>query len=181
LLKNRLDQNLTSLLGWFVTLLSLLVCALALHLRLPMMTLMGISPNWLLIWLVAWSIKRPVFIAIMAGAALGFLQDAMTIPGDVAFAPTHALGMAIAGGLTALLQKQRYMQEDFISVALIVFGMAVISETAIALQLSFLGQNISEIWTLQQRITLGSAIVSSLWSPVVHLPLSRWWKMLDYQ
>jgi rod shape-determining protein MreD len=179
LLKNKLDDRLTSLLGWIVTFVSLLICALALHLRLPIMTLMGLSPNWLLIWLVAWSLKRPVFIALIAGAALGLIQDAMTIPSDVTFAPTHALGMAIAGALTALLQKQRYMQEDFISVALIVFGMAVISETAIAIQLSFLGQNISEIWTLQQRITLGSAILSSLWSPVVHLPLSRWWRSLE--
>ena len=78
-------------------------------------------------------------------------------------APTHALGLAIAGGLTALLQKQRYMQEDFISIALIVFGMAVIVETMHAVQLTAMGVNIDNVWTLQQRIALSSAILSSLW------------------
>jgi len=42
-----------------------------------------------------------------------------------------------SGILTARLQKQRYIQEDFISVALIVFGMAVLAETVTALQFSF--------------------------------------------
>jgi hypothetical protein len=35
------------------------------------------------------------------------------------------------------------------------------------------GRNIAQIWELQQRITLASAILSSLWSPVLHFPLSR--------
>jgi rod shape-determining protein MreD len=47
--------------------------------------------------------------------------------------------MALVAVLTALLQKQRYVQEDFMSLALIVFGMSVVSETAIALQMTVLG------------------------------------------
>lgn len=174
------DPKLTKLIGWIVTMLSLIICALVLPARFPGMTLMGLSPNWLLIWLVAWSINRPVLITIMAGVALGLLQDAMTIPSDVSLAPTHAIGMAIAGGLTSLLQKQRYIQEDFISIALIVFGMAVISETAIAVQLTLLGHDLTTVWTLQQRIALSSAILSSLWSPVLHFPMSRWWRWLEH-
>jgi rod shape-determining protein MreD len=81
--------------------------------------------------------------------------------------------MAIAGSMTALLQKERFIQENFISIALIVFGMTVISETAIAIQLTLFGQNLAQTWELQQRITLGSAILSSMWSPVLHFPLSR--------
>jgi rod shape-determining protein MreD len=163
-------------LNGLITFGSLTLCVLMLPTRFPGMTLMDLPPNWLLIWLVAWSLNRPVVLAVMTGIALGFLQDAMTIPSDVALAPTHALGMAIAGGLTALLQKQRYMQEDFISIAFIVFGMAVVTETAIAVQLTLMKADVNKIWLLQQRIALSSAILSSLWSPVLHLPLSRWWR-----
>jgi len=170
--ERELESNL-GIVGWFVRIFSLGLCALALYTRFPFMTLLGLSPNWLLIWLVVWSINRPVILAATAGVSLGLIQDAMTIPSDSGSAPTHIMGMAIAGALTALLQKERYIQEDFISIALIVFGMTVISETAIALQLTFSGQDIAQVWELQQRITLASAILSSLWSPVLHFPLSR--------
>jgi rod shape-determining protein MreD len=169
----QLESKIDGLWQWIFRLLALGLCALALYARLPFMTLLGLSPNWLLIWLVIWSINRSVFLAAIAGVSLGLLQDAMTIPSGVDFAPTHIIGMAIAGALTALLQKERYIQENFISIALIVFGMAVISETAIAIQLTLFGQYIAQIWELQQRTTLGSAILSSMWSPVLHFPLSR--------
>lgn len=168
----------TKVLNVTVTIGSLMLCILAMYTRFPGMTLMGIAPNWLLIWLVAWSVNRPVFLAVMMGITLGFLQDGMTFT-DVAVAPTHALGLAIAGGITSLLQKQRYVQEDFISIALIVFGMAVIVETMHALQLTASGAPIDNVWTLQQRIALSSAILSSLWSPVIYFPLSRWWRSLN--
>jgi rod shape-determining protein MreD len=165
-------------LNWAVTIGSLLICVLAMYTRFPGMTLMGIAPNWLLIWLVAWSVNRPVILSVMVGVALGFIQDGMTFSG-LNVVPTHALGLAIAGGLTSLLQKQRYVQEDFISIALIVFGMAVIVETMHAVQLTALRINIDNVWILQQRIALSSAILSSLWSPVIYFPLSRWWRSLE--
>jgi rod shape-determining protein MreD len=165
-------------LNWAVTIGSLLICILAMYTRFPGMTLMGIAPNWLLIWLVAWSVNRPVLLSVMVGIALGFIQDGMTFSG-LSVSPTHALGLAIAGGLTSLLQKQRYVQEDFISIALIVFGMAVIVETMHAVQLTALKINIDNVWILQQRIALSSAILSSLWSPVIYFPLSRWWRSLE--
>ncbi len=165
-------------LNWAVTIGSLLICILAMYTRFPGMTLMGIAPNWLLIWLVAWSVNRPVILSVMVGISLGFIQDGMTFSG-LSVAPTHALGLAIAGGLTSLLQKQRYVQEDFISIALIVFGMAVIVETMHAVQLTALRINIGNVWILQQRIALSSAILSSLWSPVIYFPLSRWWRSLE--
>ncbi|TYQ28755.1 rod shape-determining protein MreD [Pseudanabaena sp. UWO311] len=165
-------------LNWVVTIGSLLVCILSMYTRFPGMTLMGIAPNWLLIWLVAWSVNRPVLLSVMVGIALGFIQDSMTFAG-MSIAPTHALGLAIAGGLTSLLQKQRYVQEDFISIALIVFGMAVIVETMHAVQLTVMGSGMDNVWILQQRIALSSAILSSLWSPVIYFPLSRWWRSLE--
>jgi rod shape-determining protein MreD len=149
------------------------------------MELLGIAPNWLLIWVVAWSVKRTAYQGALAGLVLGLLQDAMTSPN-----PTHALSLAVVGVITARIQKQRYIQEDFISVALIVFGMAVLAETVTALQFSFLGafvvgaparvaRNLAEIWTYHQRIALCSAILSSLWAPVVYYPLNRWWKRMN--
>lgn len=40
-----------------VTVASVWLCLVLLPLRLPGMELAGISPNWLLIWVVAWSVK----------------------------------------------------------------------------------------------------------------------------
>jgi rod shape-determining protein MreD len=97
--------------------------------------------------------------------------------------PTHTLSLIVVGVLTARLQKQRYMQEDIVSVALIVFAMAVIAETVLALQISFhqlismdsLYPPLGKIWLFHQRIALSSAILSSLWAPALYYPLNRWW------
>jgi rod shape-determining protein MreD len=94
--------------------------------------------------------------------------------------PTHVLSLALVGFVTGRIQKQRYIQEDFISVALIVFGMAVVGETVTAIQYSFIGdRNLAEIWTDHQRIALSSAILSSLWAPVLYYPLNRWWEQIN--
>lgn len=160
--------------NWGVTAGSVFLCLLILPTRLPGMELAGISPNWLLIWVVTWSVKRTIWQGAIAGLVLGLLQDAMTAP-----FPTHAISLAIVGAITARLQKQRYVQEDFISVALIVFGMAVVAETITAIQFSFEGgRSLLEIWTYHQFVALSSAILSSLWAPVVYFPLNRWWESM---
>lgn len=161
--------------NWAVTVGSVILCLMVLPARLPGMELLGIAPNWLLIWVVAWSLKRTALQGALAGLALGLIQDGMTSPH-----PTHVLSLALVGILTGRIQKQRYIQEDFISVALIVFGMAVVGETVTAIQYSFIGdRNLSEIWTDHQRIALSSAILSSLWAPVVYYPLNRWWERIN--
>ncbi|HEY9666830.1 MAG TPA: rod shape-determining protein MreD [Coleofasciculaceae cyanobacterium] len=161
--------------NWVVTVGSVILCLLVLPARLPGMELLGIAPNWLLIWVVAWSLKRSVVQGALAGLALGLIQDGMT-----SFDPTHIISLALVGMLTARIQKQRYIQEDFISVALIVFGMAVVGETVTAIQYSLMGdRNLAEIWTDHQRIALSSAILSSLWAPVVYYPLNRWWEWIN--
>jgi rod shape-determining protein MreD len=153
------------------TALSVFLCLMLSPTRLPGMELAGIAPNWLLIWVVAWSLKRAPWQAVAAGFTLGLLQDAMTQP-----LPTHAFSLMAVGLLTARIQKQRFLQEDFISVALIVFGMAVIAETIMALQFSIMGtRSLVEIWKYHQLIALSSAILSSLWAPVLYFPLNRWW------
>ncbi len=179
-----------------VTVLSVLLCLLVLPLRLPGVELLGVAPNWLLIWVVAWSLRRSLWQGAIAGVALGLIQDGMTAPN-----PTHALSLAVVGILTSRIQKQRYIQEDFISVALIVFGMAVVAETVVAIQYSFQtfglefqtvpteainldlegqtsGRTLSEIWIYHQQVALSSAILSSLWAPALYYPLRRWWERL---
>ena len=146
------------------------------------MELLGVAPNWLLIWVVCWSTKRTVLQGAIAGLCLGLIQDGLSYP-----SPTHAISLAIAGALTARLQKQKYIQEDFISVALIAFGMAVIVETVMAIQFSiqFLTNQspktylfLSETWLYHQQVALSSAILSSLWTPVVYFPLNLWWEQM---
>lgn len=172
--------------NWIVTVGSVLICLIVLPMRLPGMELLGIAPNWLLIWVVAWSVKRTVIQGAIAGFVLGLLQDGMTSP-----YPTHTLSLALVGILTARLHKQRYIQEDFISVALIVFGMAMLAEAVTTLQFSFLSNseadinkfavsNFVDLWKDHQRITLASAILSSLWAPVVYYPLNRWWQKMNF-
>src|SRR4028118_292830 len=162
-------------LNWAVTVGSVILCLMVLPARLPGMELLGIAPNWLLIWVVAWSLKRTALQGALAGLALGLIQDGMTSPH-----PTHVLSLALVGILTGRIQKQRYIQEDFISVALIVFGMAVVGETVTAIQYSILGdRSLTEIWTDHQRIALSSAILSSLWAPVLYYPLNRWWEQIN--
>lgn len=162
--------------NWVVTVGSVLLCLMVVPARLPGMELLGIAPNWLLIWVVAWSIKRTSVQGALAGLALGLMQDGLTSP-----QPTHILSLVIVGILTGRIQKQRYIQEDFISVALIVFGMAVVGETVTAIQYSLQGdRNLAEIWTDHQRIALSSAILSSLWAPVLYYPLNRWWERMNF-
>ncbi|MEM6450352.1 MAG: rod shape-determining protein MreD [Cyanobacteria bacterium P01_D01_bin.105] len=165
--------------NWLVTIGSVYLCLLILPMRLPGMEILGVGPNWLLIWVVVWSISRTPFEGLVAGITLGLLQDSHT-----ATFPTHALGLAIAGIITAQLHKRRFIEEDLISVALIVFGLAVITETTMALQLSAqlifgdipLYANLETIWQYHQRVALSSAILSSLWAPALYYPLKRWWE-----
>ena len=62
--------------------------------------------------------------------------------------------------------------------------MAVIVETVIAIQFSvqFLTNQspktyllLSDTWLYHQQVALSSAILSSLWTPVIYFPLNLWW------
>lgn len=159
-------------------------CLLLLPIRPLGMELLGVGPSWLLIWVVAWSMKRTAWEGAIAGLVLGLLQDAMTGP-----YPSHIVSLVLVGVLTARLQKQRFIQEDFVSVALIVFGMVVMAQTAMAVQVTLhhwldpasLYPTLPEIWLQHQRIALSSAILTSLWAPVLYYPLNRWWTYFERQ
>ena len=160
--------------NYLVIIGSVLVCLLLLPIRLPGMNLLGIAPHWTVIWVVSWSVKRKVFSGAIAGLTLGLLQDAMT--GN---SPSHVFPLIVVGVFTALLQKERYLREDFISVALIAFVMVIIAESITAFQYLLQGIRPAEnIWDHYQNIILISAIISSLWAPVVYYPLNLWWQQI---
>lgn len=162
------------LLNGIIIIGSIFLCCVLLLLRLPGMELIGISPNWLLIWVVVWSIKRSVWQGAIAGIALGLIHDALTSP-----YPSHVLSLALVGMFTAGLRKQRYAKEDFITVALIVFVMVVVTETMLALQFSLTFFNpLENIRQYYQHRILSSAIISSIWAPVLYYPLNIWWTNL---
>lgn len=174
---SQLSTKQRQMLNGSVICVSVLLCSFLAFMRLPGMELLGIAPDWFLIWIVTWSLKRTAFQGAIAGLAVGMIQDGMT--SAPLTGPSHVISLVFVGFLTAKLQKQRYMKEDFISVALIVFGMTVAAETAIATQ-HILHQirPPEEIWLDYQRISLSSAILSSLWAPVLYYPLNRWWESL---
>ena len=156
---------------------SIAVCLLLSPTRLPGTELLGIGTNWVLIWVVVWSINRTVFQGIMAGLVLGLIQDGLT-----GAYPSHVFGLVLVGFLTARLQKQRYIQEDFISVALIVFVMAILAETVTAIQYFVVKMRpLEEINRDYQQLVLSSAILSSLWAPVLYYPLNYWWKKAPHK
>lgn len=132
------------------------------------MELLGITPNWFLIWLVTWSVKRNLWQSITAAICLGLIHDSLT-----GVYPSHILSLLVVAILTANAYNQKYLKEDIISIVLIVFGMAIISQTVTALQYSFIEQqNLLDVWLNYQQISLTSAIISSLWTPFIYYPLN---------
>ena len=154
---------------------SVFACCILYLMRLPGMELLGIAPNWFLIWTISWSVKRSIWQAAIAGIALGWIYDGLTV-GE----PSHAFSLVTVGVITASLNKDRYVGEDFVSMALIVFLMAIVGETIFALQYVWLQiRPFADLWQDYLRITITSATITSLWTPAVYIPLNRWWQMRD--
>lgn len=153
---------------------SLLLCTALTPLRLPGLELLGVGVDWPLIWVVSWSVGRLWWVAATGGTVAGLLQDGMT-----GLTPSHAWGLALVGFLAARLHP-RSGETAWVMMALTTFVLVAVSETVMAAQFAYLyGRDASDVWTLHQRVTLCSAILSSLWSPIVSLPLSRWWRMME--
>ncbi|QSF50085.1 MULTISPECIES: rod shape-determining protein MreD [unclassified Thermosynechococcus] len=172
---NRQTRLRRTSLNWLIIISSVGLCALLSFIHLPNLHLL--VPDWFLIWVVVWSVKRSWGQGVLAGIALGWIQD-----GLVSAHPSHAVSLALVGGLTALMQKQRFVSEDFISVALITFAMAILQQTVIAIQMSLgSGFPLEEIWQHHRQVALSSAIMSSLWAPLLYAPLNRWWTWLRQQ
>jgi rod shape-determining protein MreD len=136
--------------------------------RVPGMELIGITPNWFLIWLVTWSVKRNLGQSLTAAVALGLIWDSLT-----GVYPSHVLGLVVVALLTSNVYGQQYIKEDVISIILIVFGMSIISETTTALQYSLQTEiPLLDIWLNYQKNCLASAIITSLWTPFIYFPLN---------
>ncbi len=153
---------------------SVLLCVLLSPARLPGMELLGIGPNWFLIWVIIWSLKRKWFRAVQAGIVLGLIQDGMT-----SAYPSHVLVYGLIAWLTSQLYERRYVKEDPITVVLVVFLMTLLGDLLIAAQY-FLEGNISleVLGKNYQKIALSSAVLSSLWAPVLYYPLNSWWEKM---
>ncbi len=150
--------------------LSVFVCSMLMLFHIPGMELLETNPNWLLIWLIAWSIKQTAWQGAIAGLIIGWIYDGITVS-----SPSHVLSFVLVGVLTAGLQKQKYLGEDFISVAFIVFFMTILAETVFAWQYSryhFL--SLAQVSQKYQEIVIISAIITSLWSPVFYYPFNLW-------
>ncbi|MBV5260798.1 rod shape-determining protein MreD [Synechococcus moorigangaii CMS01] len=151
---------------------SMLLCALLLLLRMPGMTILGFSPQWLLMWVIAWSIKREMIYAILGAIAAAWIHDSLMISA----LPSHLPGFVLVAYLVSRWGQQRYFQEDFIILALLVFVMTLVAEAVMAGQ--YLLWNLGSpalLWREFQQIGLATAILSSLWAPLLCTPLVRWW------
>ncbi|MBE9262847.1 rod shape-determining protein MreD [Microcystis sp. LEGE 00066] len=172
---SRLSARSRFILNILVTIASLLLCTFLSLIRLPGMEILGIAPNWLLIWLVSWSLNRSCLDSVVAGLAIGAIQDSLT-----SNYPSHIMVFGLIGFLTSRLHRQRYVKEELIAVVLIVFVMTLIADGAIAFQYYLQGgKNLADLWFDYQRIGLTSALLSSLWTPLLYYPLQQWWRQFS--
>jgi rod shape-determining protein MreD len=157
----------------FIT-ISIAVCIILMLVNIPGMELLEINPNWLLIWLVAWSLNKTAWQGAIAGLMIGCIYDGITLS-----TPSHILSFVVVGILTSSLKTQKYLGEDFISVAFVVFFMTFLSEAIFALQY---GQehsiNLTDLLQKYQQVVVISAIITSLWSPAFYYPLNLWEKRI---
>ena len=156
----------------FIILSSVTICSMLLLFNFPGMEILGISPNWILILVIVWSVKRPIWQAAIAGISLGLIYDGITVSTS-----SHILSLVTVGIITASLNKQKYIGEDLISVALIAFFMAIVAETIVAFQYIWEQTlTVSQIWQDYQRVMIISALINSLWTPAIYFPFNKYWK-----
>lgn len=151
---------------------SVVICSILMLVDIPGIELLETNPNWLLIWLVAWSIKRTIWQGAIAGLVIGWIYDGIGV-----YSPSHVLSFVLVGIFTSGLQKQKYIGEDFISVAFVVFFMTIFAETIFAWQYAteYL-LSISEVMQKYKQIVIISAIITSLWSPAFYYPFNLWYQ-----
>ena len=164
------------------------ICLLLLPTRFPGMEILGVGPSWLVMWTIAWSLRRSIWHAATAGIVLGLIQDGMTLPSisTLGTLPSHALSLATVGVLTFVLCKRRYLTDEIIPVTITTFGLTIVSElvtgsqylvqTATSQSLDACFDSFSHLWTNQSPVMLITAILSSLWMPIIYYPLHLWWQ-----
>jgi rod shape-determining protein MreD len=164
------------------------LCLLLLPTRLPGMEILGVGPSWLVMWTIAWSLRRSTWHAATAGIILGLIQDGMTFPPTETLGSlhTHVLSLTTVGVLTVWLYKHRYLENAIIPVTIATFLLTLVSElivgmqyllhTAISQSLDVSFESFSCLWTNQSPLVLIAAVLSSLWMPILYYPLHLWWQ-----
>lgn len=168
--KRQTSIDIIKIINILFVLASVCLCSILMLIHIPGMELLDTNPNWLLIWVVAWGIKHTVWQGAIAGLILGCIYDGISLS-----SPSHVLGFVMVGTLTSALQKQKYIGEDFISIAFIVFFMTILAESVYAVQYAkvhFL--NPGQVFIKYKQIAIISAIITSLWSPAFYYPFSIW-------
>jgi rod shape-determining protein MreD len=173
-----------------IVIVSVGLCLLLLPSRLPGMEILGTGPSWLVMWIIAWSIRRSMWHAATAGIVLGLIQDAMTFPAGAILGnvPTHVLSLTVVGVLAFLLHKRRYLDDSIFSVSIAAFMLTLVSELVTGLQY-FLETAIQQspdasldslnyLWTNQAPVIAISAVLSGLWMPILYYPLNFWWQKM---
>ena len=160
--------NFFDILNILLVVISVAVCSLLMLLDIPGMELLETNPNWLLIWVVAWSLKRTIWQSAIAGVAIGWIYDGLAIS-----LPSHVPSLVLVAVLTSSLQKRKYLGEDFISIAFIVFFMTFLAQAVYAVQytLQYLVP-LPKAIALYQQIAIISAIITSIWSPAFYYPFN---------
>ena len=166
--KNQVLFDLYKVINLLLVTVSVAICSMLMLWDLPGVELLETNPNWLLIWLVSWSIKRTVWQGAIAGLAMGWIYDGISLS-----SPSHAASLMFVGILTSGLQKQKYIGEDFISVAIVVFFTTVCAESIYAWQYAReYGLGILNIFQKYREVVIVSAIITSLWSPAFYYPFN---------
>jgi rod shape-determining protein MreD len=164
------------------------LCLLLLPTRWPGMEILGIGPSWLVMWTIAWSLRRSIWHAAGAGMVLGLIQDAMTFPTSATLGtiPTHVLSLTIVGVLTFVLHKRRYLDDTILSVSIgaclltlvseSVTGVQYLLQTAIEQSPAASLEGLSYLWTDRFIVIPIAALLSGLWMPILYYPLQLWWQ-----
>ena len=173
--QNQTTFDLLKILNLVFISVSVALCGMLLLADIPGIELLETNPNWLLIWLVAWSVRQTIWQGAIAGVIIGALYD-----GIIMSVPSHIPSFILVGVLTASLQKQKYLGEDFISVAFLVFFMTILSEALFAWQY-FREYDLpaGEVLLKFQQVAIVTAIISSLWSPAFYYPFNLWQQNLQ--
>jgi len=163
------------------------LCLLLLPTRFPGMEILGVGPNWLVMWTIAWSLHRSIWHAATAGIVLGLIQDGMTLPaaGMLGSMPTHVLSLTVVGVLTVWLHKHRYIDDAIVTVVILTFLLAIVAElimggqyllqTSIGQSAAVNFDSFSYLLTERSPVMLIAGILSGLWMPILYYPLHFWW------
>jgi rod shape-determining protein MreD len=167
---------------------SVSLCLILAPTRFPGMEILGVGPNWLVMWTIAWSIHRSLWHAATAGVVLGLIQDGMTFPAATTLGsiPTHVLSLTIVAVLTFWLHKHRYLDDTILPVAIMtalltflaefVLGAQYLLQTALGQSIEASLDSLNYLAIAQSSTILISAVLSGLWMPIIYYPLHLWWQ-----